>query len=192
MKIVNIVSDSFQEFEGEHSLVLFAYGCNLKCSFCYNYDFTTDKDNIVDNAIPIMKDVLTPLHTAVVFLGGEPTIWGDDLVKATEYVKNKNLKVKVFTNGYNHVIMPQLCEYTDSFSVDFKCIEDTKRITGVDHYVETVSKTIKLIMDKGIDLELRTTIFEGLDVDGIVAYVKEHFPNVRHILTGDFREKMIK
>jgi pyruvate formate lyase activating enzyme len=190
MKIVNIIKDSFQEFSGEHSLVLFSYNCNLKCSFCYNYDYTTDKDNIVDNAIQIMKDVTNPLHTAVVFLGGEPTIWGDDLIKAVEYAKSKKLKVKVYTNGYNYNVIPELCNYVDSFSVDFKCVNDCKKVTGVENYLRTVTKTINKIISEGIDVELRTTIFDGLDVDSVKRYVSCNFPTVRHILTGDFRKKM--
>ena len=71
MKIVSYVRETFLEFENHISLVLFCYGCNMKCNYCYNYDYITDKTRIIDKPVEtIIDENITPLTDSVVFLGG--------------------------------------------------------------------------------------------------------------------------
>ena len=106
MKITNIIKDSFQEYQNEHSLVLFTQGCNLDCSRCHNRKDMWSTDT--EDSVVIIEKILTPLHTAVVFLGGEPTLVDHDLVVSCMAAKKQNKKVKVFTNGQKPEIIRKL------------------------------------------------------------------------------------
>ena len=169
MKIVSIIKDSFQEFEGYLSLVLFCYNCNLACERCYNLDNVIDSDNIIGDSIELLEKNISPIHDAVVFLGGEPTLWGNDLAENLKFVKNKGLKTKVYTNG----MLPKLIEninnknLVNAYSVDLKCIKNCKEIIGVtitdEKYLKNVDKTIKNIISHNIPIEIRTTKWKNIE-----------------------------
>ncbi len=168
MKIVSYISDSTIECAPFNwGLTLFSYGCNLHCKMCegYNYEVVTNKDNITDDAISVINKAITPLHDCVVFLGGEPTIWDEDLIKALNYCKSKGLHTKIFTNGMRPDIVNKINEakLCDAWSVDFKGLSNIKENFGVDDldYILNVEKTIVNIMSYRLPLEIRTTFFEG-------------------------------
>lgn len=134
------------------------------------------------------------MHDAVVFLGGEPTIWSNGLLKAAVFAKRSmDLSVKVFTNGFQPDVVERLiaAEVVDAFSVDFKCLEAVKEVIGVDisaeKYISTVTDTINIIRDSNIPIELRTTSFKSVrNMDLLKSHVGNTFPNVRHIIQEDF------
>lgn len=193
MQIVNFISESFQEYEGEISLVLFCYNCNLACPKCYNYQEVTDKNMIIGNAIDIIESQLNPLHTAVVFLGGEPTTWHRKLFESVRYVKNKNLKVKIYSNGMIPEFIKYLCDekLVDEFSIDYKAYTNVKKVIGANYtdeeYRKNVEKSISYIQKAKIPFEIRTTHWDNIDDwEKLIDYIKNKFLNIRHIIQEDF------
>ena len=73
--------------------------CNLSCNHCYalnrqkSIDFELFK-KAVDNVYEIAGEAST-----ICFMGGEPTLY-PDIIKAVDYVTNKNMTVNLTTNGY--------------------------------------------------------------------------------------------
>jgi len=139
VKIVSYVRETFLEFENHISLVLFCYGCNMKCSYCYNYDYVTDKSRIIDKPVEtIIDENITPLTDSVVFLGGEVTIYGEELLTVSDYVKSKHrLLTKVFSNGTNPKLLLEGLHRGcfDFVSVDFKCYFPSDIITYNDSWI---------------------------------------------------------
>ena len=190
MKIVSYINDSTIECAPfTWGLTLFSFGCNLHCKMCegYNYEIVTNKDNITNDAISVIKNNITPLHDCVVFLGGEPTIWGDNLIKALKFCKDKGLHTKIFTNGMlpdvvNEINEMKLC---DAWSVDYKGIHNIKENFGINDldYTLNVNKTLVNIMAYRLPLEIRTTFFEGNEAD------REDITNSKTELIERYKEK---
>ena len=196
MEVVSYIKDSFQEYEGLQALVLFSKGCNFKCSYCYNYEEVINPRR-TEPAIKVLQRELNPMHDAVVFLGGEPTIWGDGLIEACKFVKLKNLKTKVYTNASNPDVVKQLVEQNllDSISVDLKTIgkDLTKCISkslALEDYLLNFIDTVAYCKSSNIPVEVRTTIYGGLNVNEVKAFMVKYFPDVPHILTRDFRTNL--
>lgn len=187
MQIVSIIKDSFQEYEGEHSLVLFSKGCNLNCYRCYNYDQVNCES--IGDAINIIDKNITPLHSAVVLLGGEPTIHYS-IDEVCEYIKNKELKVKLYTNGILPVVIERLVKSNllDSISIDLKGVANIAKLTGSavsdESYLGAVKKSITAARD--INIEVRTTIFDISDKESVEQYMKTNFPDIRHIFQKEY------
>jgi len=193
MKIVQVILDSFQEYEDYQALVLFCSGCNLACRGCYNYEEITQGES-KGTAIELLDAHITPLHEAAVFLGGEPTLWGQKLVDAAERAHTKHaLRVKVFTNG----MMPDVVENVasrgilDALSVDLKCISNASNVLGTtiddEMYLQRVTETVRAAQKYRVDVELRTTTFQHIgDVAAIERFAALHFPGVSHILQAEF------
>lgn len=191
MLLTSFIQDSFQEFEGHQSLVLFAQGCNLRCVECYNLEQIINPSLCVGEARQIIDENITPLHDAVVFLGGEPTIH-TDLPVLTHYCKNdKGLATKIYTNGLNPAMIEMLNKnkFIDAYSVDFKTIDNTELLgvdISIDRYLYFVRKSIDNILESGINLELRTTKWTGVNVEGIKEFLAKNYPQVRHIIQEKF------
>lgn len=126
MKIVSVISESFLEYEDHISLVLFTYGCNFHCDYCYNYSTISDPNAIINKPVmDIIQDNINPLIDGLVWLGGEPTIYGRELIDLSLNIKKMwNLDIKLFTNGSNPDIITQgIIEGAfDKISVDFKTL----------------------------------------------------------------------
>ena len=111
MQIVSIVKDTFIESAPFNwGISLFSFGCNLQCSFCkgYNYETVTNTKNIIGNAISILEAEVKPCHDCVIFIGGEPTIWGNKLIEALKWCKDHNKKTKIFSNGLNYEVIKDI------------------------------------------------------------------------------------
>lgn len=167
MKIVSIVKDSFIESAPYNwGISLFSFGCNLQCSFCkgYNYETVTNKNNIIGEAIEIMEAEVKPCHDCVIFIGGEPTIWGDSLIEALKWCKERGKKTKIFSNGFNYTIIKKIIDLNlcDAWSIDYKGLrESVGKYIGVDgsSYFVNMLASINYIIDKNLPLEIRTTYF---------------------------------
>jgi pyruvate-formate lyase-activating enzyme len=191
MQIASHIQDAFQEYEDKHSLVLFCCGCNLNCPWCYNWGLT---DKPIGTAKSLIRELVTPLHDAVVFLGGEPTIYRLALREAALCARNDGLSTKVYTNGTLPEVVRLVAPIVDAFSVDFKCLENINQTTGFDfqpgEYVKLVSESINTILRHDKALEIRTTQFDGMadsHLDKIKEYVASSWPSVKHIIQKDFR-----
>lgn len=198
MTIVSAILDSFQEYEGEHSLVLFASGCSLNCEGCYNKTEVLDPDRILkDDAISFIDKAINPMHTAVVLLGGEPCIHSD-IIDVVKHIKDMGLKVKVYTNGMQPAIVYQIAKYIDAASIDIKCVRDTYEVLGIDisieEYLRRFNDSCKYLIDKDVKLEFRTTKWKTIDkyhLDDIIKYVRDNYPNVKHIIQSDFNDYIL-
>lgn len=171
MRLISFIKESFLEYEDFVSLVLFSYGCNMKCSYCYNYSQITDKNSIINESVySVIDNNTTELTDALVLLGGEPTIYGYELFNVSSYAKRKHhLSVKVFSNGTKpDLLLEGLREgYFDFVSVDFKAYFPTEAITFLgswENYVAGLEKIIHLARKENLlnKFEVRMTVIPEL------------------------------
>ena len=180
--VSNVIYDSFQEYEGESSLVLFLSGCNFKCPYCYNLPYL---DNNSMGAKEAIDKFLRPNHTAVVFLGGEPTIW-DKLPDLVKYVKDKGLKTKIYTNGQYPEILHMCVPWLDAVSIDYKSYTNISKYVGVDidtvTYAKNIFASIIDLSKNGVNIEIRTTKWPGVEYNRISELLNKLWPDIPHII----------
>jgi len=163
----------------------------------YNYEKITDTSNIIGGAMEIIKENITPIHDCVVFLGGEPTIWGSELKEALKYCHSLGLKTKIFSNGYDSKTIEEINNegLCDAWSIDFKGLHNIQSEFGVcaQEYIPNVEYSINDIISRELPLEIRTTFYNGNIQwrDEIRKYIEEHFvknnKNVKFIEQEDVR-----
>ena len=148
--------------------IVFTQGCNFRCPYCHNPELIDTKGSRFDRFKE--EEILSFLERrqgkleAVTITGGEPLLQAsleDFLLK----VKRLGYLAKLDTNGS----FPQRLEkILESKAVDYIAM-DIK--TSLDKYesvvrkkVETaqILKSIRLIMDSGLDYEFRTTVVKPL------------------------------
>lgn len=169
----------------------------MRCSYCYNYDFIMNPGNILTGTVEeIIDNNMTSLTDGLVFLGGEPTLYGTELFTISHYVKKKyNASVKVFSNGTHPSLLSYGMNqgYFDYISLDFKSLKHTSHISyskDWDEYVRGILKFIKYFdrHDLNHKLEIRTTSIPELKSE--IEKIKEYceFFNIKHIIQEDVRQ----
>ena len=196
MVIGGVQKNSFIDFPGRISCVLFLAGCNFHCPYCHNPELA--------RGVPAIEPPITPnqfyaflesrrsLLEGVVISGGEPTLQ-DDLPEVCAAVKKLGFPVKLDTNGSRpHVLRHLVTEgLVDYVAMDIKT--DPRRYVPVfqsEDGQETLRESIRIIIDSAPAYEFRTTCARPIigeavigaiahSIEGADRYVLQPFQNQR-------------
>jgi pyruvate formate lyase activating enzyme len=156
--VIGWQKNSFIDFPGTVSTVLFFRGCNLRCPYCHNPD-------IVLNRLPFIafSEILAFLEKrkgiieGVVFSGGEPTLHVN-LPKIAETLHNRGLLVKLDTNGLQPDMI-QLCK-PDYLALDIKTAPDSYNEVdcGIVDVSAKLNKSVDIVRSMGAHAEVRITV----------------------------------
>lgn len=111
------LKNSFIDFPGTVSTVLFFSGCNLRCPYCHNGELITNPPDLSDQT-EMIWDFLQKrrnLIDGIVLSGGEPTLH-PHLKDAIEEFHAMGYQVMLNTNG----LLPKVIE---SFNVDYLAVD---------------------------------------------------------------------
>lgn len=153
---------TFKDYPNKMAAILFYIGCNAHCPYCYNTDIVKGKIDFKDGkeVQSFLKNRVGKLD-AVVFSGGECTIWDELLIGDIRFAKNLGYLVKLDTNGTNPNLLKYLIKekLIDFISLDFKCLpSDTnvffKDVTAYNNFLESLN----ILLTENIEFEVRTTV----------------------------------
>jgi pyruvate formate lyase activating enzyme len=159
---------------------VFTVGCNFHCPFCHNGEIVKMGENVILEEEEVLEflDSRRDDLDGVCISGGEPTLQAD-LVMFIEKVKDMGYAVKLDTNGYNTEVVRKILEsdLVDYFAIDIKTAGDKYHMVNAPlTALEKVLETVHLIVEKGVKLELRTTVVPGIvevkDFERIVSDIK--------------------
>lgn len=160
LKVAGLVPFTTIDFPNCLAAVIFFQGCPLRCPFCHNpnlqaYDLASqmDWDDIIRFLIARKKRL-----DGVVFSGGEP-LMQKNLLEAVQQVKKMGFKVAIHTSGVYPEKLKQILPLVDWVGLDIKAPSDKYPVlTGRLNTWNPVQCSLKLILDSGIDYEVRTTL----------------------------------
>ena len=202
MLIGGLQKNSFIDFPGRISCVLFLSGCNFHCPYCHNPELTrripADESPLTPDQFYAFLEARRSLLDGVVISGGEPTLQAD-LPAVCAAVKNLGFPVKLDTNGSRpHVLRHLVAEgLVDYVAMDIKT--DPRHYAPVfqsDTGPETLKESIRIIMDSAPAYEFRTTCARPIideavigviarSIEGADRYVLQSFQSQR-LLTPSF------
>ncbi len=182
IEIKGLQKTSLIDYPGKISAVVFLGGCNFRCPYCFNRDLVLNPEKI--KTIP-QKEFFDFLKSkrkwldGVVLGGGEPTIHKDlpDFIKK---IKDLGFLVALETNGTNpgmlkHLIDKKLVDY---FAMDIKAsLEKYEEVTKVKMDKKAIQKSINLVIESGINHEMRSTILPRL-------HTREDIINMAKLVKG--------
>lgn len=151
-------------YPGSKILSVGSFGCNLKCSFCQNYEISTVGRNEIntqyvtpENLVQIALDLIPRGNIGIAYTYNEALI-GYEFVRDCAMVAKKNkLKNVVVTNGcFSEEILKEILPYIDAFNIDLKGFSD-KFYKNIGGDFEMVKNFIKLAY-KHAHIEITTLI----------------------------------
>jgi pyruvate formate lyase activating enzyme len=196
--------NSFIDYPGRISCVVFLTGCNFKCPYCHNPDLARGKVNPdwQNKEILCFLESRRDFLDAVVISGGEPTLQ-DGLDCFCREVKELGYPVKLDTNGSSPDILIKLIDehLVDYIAMDIKT--DPERyplICKSNEGFSNILTSIRVIMDAAPDYEFRTTCVKPLidhgsieiisrHIKGAKCYILQQFHNTGCLLNPEFFER---
>ncbi len=163
------------DFPGHLAAVVFCQGCAWRCSYCHNpHLLAVGYDG---EGWPRLRGFLSSrrgLLDGVVFSGGEP-LFQSGLADAMEGVKSMGFKVALHTAGTHPGRLRRLLPLLDWVGLDIKTsFEHYPQLTGVTGSGAKARESLTLLLESGIDHEVRTTAAPMLfDREGLLALAEE-------------------
>ena len=161
MLLAGLAKSSLVDYPGFIACVLFTPGCNFDCFYCHNRSLIDGTHDLISpHSVQTFLAQRTGLLDAIVITGGEPTLQ-NDLAAYIASLKPLGFKIKLDTNGSAPQIIKQLLQNNacDYYAVDFKAPPLRYReICGPQANPTGVLKTIQLLLQSGVDFEVRTTV----------------------------------
>lgn len=147
------------EFHGNMSLVFFMSKCPLACRYCHNVELLEDNTEKSFEEIKQEIDSSADFLDAIVISGGEPLVQTDAVIEILTYVRQIGLKTKLDTSGIYPDNLKRILDLDllDYVSLDVKTtFSKYRKITGSNVGFQ-VKKSMKLVNESGVHLEIRTT-----------------------------------
>jgi pyruvate formate lyase activating enzyme len=204
MILAGLQKNSFIDYPGRISCVLFTTGCNFICPYCHNarlargeYPARLDLADIID-----FLESRRGMLDGVVITGGEPTL-EKGLVDLCRAVQSLGYPVKLDTNGSRPEVLRQLVEQhlVDFIAMDIKAPLDSYRPFSRNPRIhERLADSIRIIMENTPAYEFRTTCVKPFinnaavetiarTIAGAAGYVLQPFNRRAECLDPEFNRR---
>jgi pyruvate formate lyase activating enzyme len=174
MQIRDFIKESFIDYPGKISAVVFSSGCNYKCPACHAKRLLEKGNNIDEKVFFDYLDSRKGWIDAVVLCGGEPTLQ-HDLIYFARKIKERGLLVKLDTNGSEFGTLMDLREENliDYVAMDVKGppsiyadLIGREFIDARDGYEKSIATVSHFP-----DYEFRTTVVPVVRRDGEISFL---------------------
>jgi pyruvate formate lyase activating enzyme len=193
MKIVGFIRTTLLDWDGMVACTVYLAGCDFRCPYCHNKSIVVSAeqaDELDDAKIFDYIEENSDFLDGVVISGGEPTL-NKELPDLIKKFRSMGMKIKLDTNGYHPDVVDDLvgAGYIDKVAMDIKAPLTDERyssVAGKPIDASRLKKTVKILMESGIDYEFRTTVAPilvkpedidiiGHDIDGAKCYCLQQF-----------------
>lgn len=159
-------------------------GCNLRCAFCQNWEISQAKPEEVqyDYIEPqeLIKKVKASGTQTIAYTYTEPTVFYEYMLDCARLAKKEGIKNVMHSAGFvNEEPVRQLAKYLDAANIDLKGFSDDYYIKMCQGRLEPVLRTLKVLREEGVHIEITTLIVPGYNDDfntirKMCAWIKEN------------------
>lgn len=193
LRIGGLTPLSTTDWPGQLAAVVFCQGCPWRCGYCHNPHLLPARA-----ACGIVwEDVLAFLYRriglldAVVFSGGEPLAQAR-LGDAIDAVRRMRFRIGLHTGGAYPRRLADVLPLVDWVGFDVKApFADYAAITGVPGSGADALASARLVIDRGVACEFRTTVHPRLLEPATLARLAHRLADigVRHYVLQEFRAR---
>jgi len=160
MKIGGLQKFSLIDYPGKIACSIFLSGCDFRCRFCHNPELVfNEESNFSEKEVLDFLEKRKGKLEGVCITGGEPLI-NNDLIEFLKKIKNLGYEIKIDTNGSNPELLKKIIEnkLVDYIALDIKADKDNYNlISGTEIDTKKIEESLRIIINSGIDYEVRTT-----------------------------------
>ncbi len=167
VEIKGLEKFSPKDFPGNISSTVFLGGCNFRCPFCHNSDLVLRPEILPTFPLDYFLSFLDSRKgwlEGICISGGEPLLQ-DDLETLLILIKDRNLLVKIDTNGSFPSRLENLIrkKLVDHIAMDVKApLKRYQEVTRATVNEEDIVRSVDIIKNSGLGYVFRTTLVPGL------------------------------
>jgi len=154
-------------YPGSEILSVGPNGCNLKCSWCQNWQISQNNAptrTVLPHELADMADAMDSIGVAYTY--AEPLIWFEYVRDAGRIFHERGLVNVFVTNGFvNPEPLKDILEVADAFNVDLKSLDDHCYRHFCGGRLEDVLRTIRMIYNAGKHVEITHLVVTGINDD---------------------------
>ena len=198
IKIKGFIQNSLLDWEGKIVSTLYTPYCNFRCPYCQNSGLILNPDQYETFSFEVITDYLSKNKgwvDGICLTGGEPCFF-EDMPDFIRGIRDIGMQVKLDTNGTFPDMLMRVLEgnIVDYVAMDIKApldLEAYSKSAGVKNgkLFEKVKKTIKLIMESGIDYEFRTTVVPTLHEKADIIKIAKYIEGARKFALQNFSNR---
>jgi len=160
----------FHFLPGSSAFSVATAGCNLKCKFCQNWEISQRRPEEVEYIYLEPKELVQKAFASaspvIAYTYSEPTIFYEYMLETAKIAKERGLKNIMHSCGFiNEAPLRELAKYLDAVNIDLKGFSDDYYAKLSEASLEPVLKTLKLLKELGVPIELTTLIVPGYNDD---------------------------
>ena len=145
-------------------------GCNLRCKFCQNWEISQTKPEDLDYQFMSPEDVVKEAKAAgcptIAYTYSEPTIFYEYMLDTAKLARTAGLRNMMHSAGFiNEEPLRQLAKYLDAANIDLKGFSDDYYAKFSEGSLEPVLRTLKILKQEGVWVEITTLILPGYNDD---------------------------
>lgn len=189
------------DYPGKMVAVVFTPGCVFRCPFCHNPELiephdTESKKLFLENREEEFFEFLARRKgklDGVCITGGEPTLQ-KDLQSFIDRVKDMGFLVKLDTNGLFPHIVEKILESgkVDYWAMDIKHTKEKYGLAvGKDINIDSIKKSVELLMTHAKEYEFRTTVVPGIHTEEDFEEIGQWIKGANAYYLQEFREGKI-
>ena len=156
----------------------------MRCAYCHNSELVLDPPAsmlIPEEEVMAHLTKRRNLLSGLCITGGEPTLQ-PDLRDFIVKVRALGYKIKLDTNGLRPDILKSLLDESllDYVAIDIKAGRSNyANVTEVSDTTK-VTESVKMLIDSGVDYELRTTLVKGLHTEADLTDIRSWMNEIRN------------
>ncbi|SNX52676.1 AmmeMemoRadiSam system radical SAM enzyme [Thermoanaerobacterium sp. RBIITD] len=157
----------FHFYPGSYILSAGSYGCNLRCSFCQNWEISQQRLEgrylSPEQLVTIAKK--QEMNIGIAYTYNEPTIWYEYVLDSAKLAKKNGLKNVFVSNGFININpLRELLPYIDAMNIDIKAFTEDYYKRLCSGKLENVLKVVEEAI-KHCHVEITTLLVTGENDD---------------------------
>jgi len=157
---------------GGRAFSIATIGCNFFCSFCQNWQISQERSEKISSEFKEVKpDAVIALCkenecSVISYTYTEPTIFYEYMLETSKLARKQGIKNTIVSNGYiSEKPLRELCKYLDGANIDLKGFTEDFYKKVCQGRLEPVLKSLKILREEGIWLEITNLVVPGLNDD---------------------------
>ncbi|MDD4894247.1 MAG: AmmeMemoRadiSam system radical SAM enzyme [Candidatus Omnitrophica bacterium] len=160
----------FHYLPGAFTFSVATAGCNLRCKFCQNWEISQRLPEEVNYRYLEPAELLNKARESgrniIAYTYNEPVIFFEYMLDTAKLARARGLKNVIHSNGYvNPEPLRELSKYLDAANIDLKGFSDDFYAKLSEGTFEPVLKSLKLLKQEGVHLEITNLVISGYNDD---------------------------
>jgi len=145
-------------------------GCNLRCKFCQNWEISQARPEDLEYVYLEPQELAAKAKASgarsIAYTYSEPTIFYEYMLETARLARQAGLKNIMHSSGYiNEEPLRRLSKYLDAANIDLKGFNDNYYAKLCEGTLEPVLKSLKILREEGVHLEITNLIVPGYNDD---------------------------